>query len=1323
MNDDDFLRQTAATSNTFETPIESEKEKELKEALPDQDKQQEVQGEQQTKAARSSNPFTSEFWLGKENATAEDYGFTSVNNPNDVRFTSDVEGINKDPRAAIEYYAAPAVGVADTGIGLFNLASPLPDVPQIPKFQDKGAQLVRDVSSILIPVAGTGGLVNKGAGLIQKAGGTGRAGAFLRDPLVKYLGTNSAKIGSSAVIDLAAPVQGDVEGQTLMGSIYELSPRHMGWIPEDVRILGTDGPDDARRKNMIEGAGFGVFGALIEGATTLLRGKKGLRTATEYIPENEKAGSYFASNKPVQPVDAEDALNINASRREIDLDEIGNYNTTKEVMDGYNPEASVIFGKDRELYSPFESGVRGVDDMGIVGGLVDNSRIYNNIDSVYGRVRNPLTQGVMNFALDNPRGVSQVVSGLGDELASAGAFSFRTPTGKMISSKTMLNDVDDLAAKMLQMEPKALRSLLGEYASTKDGLAVLKGPAAKAAKTAIENALFELADINKIRAAALTDSAVAGQISDMAWGMRIYDGGESALRLQDQLLDRIEFLQTLRGMTAYGKNKLVRDRSTWSRLTGVSQMTPDEKYSRQIADKLTGKEVEVSEVIDLIQADSKQFVTSLRNLSKERPNFLAPMAQLYELTDGDGRSVSYLNNYLRNSTGTLTKAVIDGQPEIPSTIMQGFWATLFNSALSGVKTPLKAGVSNLYTWGIKPVTEIGGAYLSGDRSQLNRAFYAYGSAMDTITESFDYAKRMFVRSAQDPHIMRGRDEIVYKTDQQMKLFKATADAAEAEGNLGPAVVYDIMQNQKELAEHPWLRFGNRAMQFGDAWQTATNGQMVARMQAYDEITEFGAKEFNQMQADQVAAKVYAKMFDEKGIIRDPQTLNMTAKQTFSQDNPVSKGFQDIMQRIPGLKPFFMFTRSPINSLSYGASFQPVSAFTDKLRRFNKPFEEMPTAKIERLLAEEGVDLTKGLDPQAEYTRLRNEYKGRAAVGTSLVMMGVYGYLSGNITGRAGLYDKKKQEARVKAGSWKPMKAFGVDYSQIPAVSDWLSLTIDIMDNAFALDQADAGELMRVMGHIIGANITERTQLQNIEQFADVLQGNPASVQRWAVNTGFSATTLVGGMLGTMNQIMAPQLKAVEQRLDQLVLNRIPGKPGLPDDYDFIDGGQVGTVENPVLRLYNALSPFPYHAQPSDAKQYLIDVEFNSELGMSSRTDGVPYTKAELSEIKRLMGEDGQFKRDILRIRSRMPAAEFRSKYAEATRKGLNPDVNTLDGLHAQLVAAQERAKTKAESQLPELMQKKREEALSQRGTDAYLKSGDIESAERWVQTMQQRGLY
>ena len=78
-------------------------------------------------------------------------------------------------------------------------------------------------------------------------------------------------------------------------------------------------------------------------------------------------------------------------------------------------------------------------------------------------------------------------------------------------------------------------------------------------------------------------------------------------------------------------------------------------------------------------------------MTVERPNFLKPMATIYELTDGDARSVAVANNYIRNRFGIVKKAFIDGQPEIPSVVMQGFWSTMFNSALMGVKTPLKAG--------------------------------------------------------------------------------------------------------------------------------------------------------------------------------------------------------------------------------------------------------------------------------------------------------------------------------------------------------------------------------------------------------------------------------------------------------------------------------------------------------------------------------------------------------------------------------------------------------------------------------------------------------
>ena len=126
-----------------------------------------------------------------------------------------------------------------------------------------------------------------------------------------------------------------------------------------------------------------------------------------------------------------------------------------------------------------------------------------------------------------------------------------------------------------------------------------------------------------------------------------------------------------------------------------------------------------------------------------------------------------------------------------------------------------------------------------------------------------------------------------------------------------------------------------------------------------------------------------------------------------------------------------------------------------------------------------------------------------------------------------------------------------------------------------------------------------------EQFNDVITGTGA--QRWASNVAFTSQMKVAGMMGTMNQLIAPQLKAVDQRLDQLILNRVPGKPGLKDKHDWVDGGIVNEMGNPLHRLYNAFSPFPYHETPSVTKQYMTDVEYDSVPNRSTRSDGVEYT--------------------------------------------------------------------------------------------------------------------
>lgn len=1301
MNEEDMLQLAESMSPTPDYTAAAQ-EAESKDQLTEQVEQQDQVQKDKQKAEEDSQGA---------------YGWsTKKTGIRDLEVDADMSAIAEDPRSATEYFTAPATGILDTLVGAYNMVMPGYDLPTLPKYQNEGAQLVRDLSSIVIPGIGMSSVLAKG-GKAVAAARSGRLGAFLRDPFVAWAGSNAANIGGGAVADLAAPVQGDVEGQTALGTIKETFPTWMGWIPDDLVVQEGDNTDTVRLKNITEGGMFGAVGGLIEGLGQLSRGLRGMDSATKYVPKNELAEQYFAKNQPTVNLDVDETVDNALFKVEGARSEIGDYNTYLAGSRGELDESSIVFGKDDILFSPAENGIRSVDDMGIVGAAVDVTRIDGNIETVYGRIRNPMSEAALKFSLSETGTIPRVMYGLGDQLRLAGDFDYVTTTGKYIDNSKIKNTVDRLTAEMLDMNPNQLKSVLRSFTKIEEGLPVLDKTAEQAVKRTLNKTLKDLADLNQLRAYALTEGAMAGQVSDFAMQMRLNDGTEGMLRTQEQMLDRIEFLMDLRGTTTYAKNKLVQVDNLVNKITGLSGKTADQKYARKILDQMTGEYDASLEALELIQADTRGMMQSLRQLSVERPLFLKPLAIAYELTDGNVRSVSELNNYLRHSTGVIRKAFVDGNPEIPSVIMQGFHSTMFNSALSGAKTPIKAAVGNLSTWVFKPSAHVIGAFMQGNRREMDRAMYAYGSVMDTINNAGQYMKQMWVRSAQDPTAILGRDEIVYKTEAQMDLFKATADAAAAEGNDGPTILYEIMKNQKDLAEHPWLRIGNRTMGTQDAWLQAVNGQMIARMRAYDKVTENGLKPFSKADADKAAKEIYNQMFDEKGIIKDEQTLSMTADQTFSADNPISKGFQEISQRIPGLKPFLMFTRTPVNSLKYGASFQPVGAFIDKTKKFDLPFDEQPFVKVERLLQEEGVDIAK-VDPQAEYTRLRNEYKGRAALGASFVMLGVYGYLSGNITGRAGLYDRTKQQARVKQNQWKPMTAFGVYYGDIPAVSDWLALTVDVLDNANSLQSYDVEETLRALGHIIGANISERTTLQNVEQFSDVLSGNPASIQRWASNVTFTSQFKVAGALGTMNQLMSPQLKAVENNFYQLLSNRIPGKTGLPDKYDWIDGGKVNELGNPLHRIYNALSPFAYHERPSEVKEYLSQVEWDGHPGARSRSDGVPYTKAEQEQINQVMGEDGYFRKEVKRIMKKHPAEQVRKLFFEARSAGLSPAIDDIDTVHNQLDMALVRAKARAELKLPELMAKKREEATRLKGAKAYVKRGDIEGGVRFLNDMQ-----
>ena len=122
-------------------------------------------------------------------------------------------------------------------------------------------------------------------------------------------------------------------------------------------------------------------------------------------------------------------------------------------------------------------------------------------------------------------------------------------------------------------------------------------------------------------------------------------------------------------------------------------------------------------------------------------------------------------------------------------------------------------------------------------------------------------------------------------------------------------------------------------------------------------------------------------------------------------------------------------------------------------------------------------------------------------------MGAVGAFSaGNLHGN-GLYDKTRQATRRQL-NWQPRSYRGWDgkwysYDNLGAISDWLALTADIMDNFDSLDEPTLELQLNKVGHVLSANLVNKSFLAGLEPMNDMLAGNPAAMNRWLASFGSS----------------------------------------------------------------------------------------------------------------------------------------------------------------------------------------------------------------------------
>ena len=1157
-----------------------------------------------------------------------------------------IGGFLQDTGRNLKENMAPVIGVADTITDAVNIAIPGEryDIPKITPFESKAAQAVRDVSGLIIPMLiFKQAAVTKGAA-IHKAGVAPKGIQNLgNDRFFKWFAEAGIDIGTGAAVDVVA--KQNERDDNLSGVLKKSFPKFFEWIPNSIATNDSDSPDLKRTKNVREGGILAVIASLVEGMIKIGTAGASLRRAgTKFIPENELASTNIKRLTTDEFTDVKfdddpitDQFLRAQAREERALDELGRYQLAVD------PEPVEPKLGAHDLFDTNETSIRPKDVDGLPGATVDAVRIQDNIDSTYGRLGAIIGDSARQLGLNTDELSGRaLVRAVAKDLKDSGKYSAELASGTKITSR----QIDDAGVRLAEilndprMKPGYMRAMLNEFKTATDkGLKTLNKKASQSIKKSIEfykDEFFNM-DMEKARAYLLTSEA--GQISDIAEGARLASDTSAVPRAQDQILDRLQYLMVEKDLATF-QNGLRRSHiNTWKQAVETGDPEVMDQVSKGILNS-------IDEKLANIIPKTENYISTLRGIKDENPDFLKPFLLANELTDGNIDSMSKLHTFVQNKLGAFSKAVYDGKPEIPSILVRSKLGVLFNSILSSLATPVRALVGNVGGLIGKPASVFTGAILRGEGNVLRRAFHQYAGFTDSILKANEHMKVVYRKSATNPTKVSYvfRDDIALKEVQELDALRSYADASSKNGEDGANVLLSVWEENQKLAEHPWLRFGANSMTALDGFNRAMYATAEAKGSAFDAIMESG-QEFTEEAFQKAADDIYESFFDKNGMIIDEAVEFATRESALNLDSNLTKGLSSALRRFPILRSVFMFPRTQANSIDIfkkwsptDLALQPFHIFEGDYQKFTKySWADYPESELKELLASKGIPFNN--NAKIEFETKRAEYVGRVAIGTTTMIgagtLAVQGRIRGN-----GHWDPQVQRGRRDL-NWQAKTFQGWDgkwysYEGLGPIGDLIALSADLVDNYDSISTGIMEKMQYKLAFILGASLTNRSFLSQMEPVTDMLSGNPAAWSRWSSQIA-NAWLPLAGLRGDLSKLINPAKREYNNEILDLIRNRnsfldvFDPDGSLPYKYNWVSGSVIGQPLNMFARFNNTFSPIKVTDDTSPEEEFLFDIEYDSRPFFKTSEDGVEFNIHQRAELYSKVGEDGYFKAELKKI--------------------------------------------------------------------------------------------
>ena len=1221
--------------------------------------------------------------------------------------------------------AAPVVGIADTLIDVINLASAdggKYDIPKLPKYEEETTQALRNISGLIIPSLGLRSkLLQAGA----KAHASAQAAPWLRtlgnSKSFQWFAKFGADTGTGVAVDYVA--EQNQEDDNLFGVLKTYFPKTYQWIPDSWATDADDSAGEKRSKNVAEGAIFNIFASVIEGSAYLLKGGRSIKRTSKFISKDNKnidtlVKDEFSdikfSDKPI-----EDKVLRNYARKEKELNLLNEYYISKG-------EPAI----DWNQFDETETLVRTKDTDGVVGAGADASQIQNNIDSSWGRIGNLVHEATRKEGIELKNLSNRtLVSELSDQLKEAGPVSKRLKNNKLISAQMMDAAGKRLAATILdpRVSPDDIIGILDEFKKSIEGSAI-RITGKKGINAAVKQLKTQLADLDVQKARAYLLTSEAGQIADFSEGARLMEDNISVLRTVDAMADRLEVLQVEKGLANFEASTMLSNMRDWKEAVA----TGDKSVINATADTiLANSNAKLTDIIP----KAKTWSNTLKTVARENPQFLRPLLLANEFTDGNVDSLYKLHAWAGDNLATFRKAIYDGNPNVPSIVNKAMWSNLFNSALSAMSTPVNAGVGNLTGLLGKGSATIVGAVAHGDLAKAKKAMVAHFSLDDTLQKATDHLRLVFRKASINPkevsYVMR--DDIAIQEVRGLEGLRSWAHAASENGEDGGLMLLSVYDDLDALAQDPVLRFGGNAMSALDGFSKSVLASTEAKYRAFNKLAQAG-EEITEASFKKATDEIYDTFVGADGMIKNDAIDYASGEIALNANSPITEGMNEFIKRFPAARSFIWFPKTTANVIDTFGKWSPAGVLSADYQKLWGPLgmkkvTDFDPKEIAEILTSKGKPVDEFMFDTFE--TLRYEVKGKAAIGSLMVTMAGMAMVNDRCTG-TGHYNKAVQKQRIRSG-WKkkscqvPGTDKQVSYEWMGPIGDWLSLTIDVVDNFDSLTSAAQEDLFNKLTFVLGSAVTNRSVLSQLEPMFDVLQGNGAAASRWVTSFGNNFAPL-GSLRNEFGKLLYPQLRQIRSELDDHLRNRnawldaFDPERALTSVVDPIDGQEIGKEDNWFLRVWNR-GPMKVTSRPSKERQFLIDIEFNSSPNMRVSQRGVVLENHEITAINTKMGEMGIYKekvneimKDANRLSYTAPDCTVYKGFKniiQAQRRGFITseilDIGKFERIFARLRTAYDECKRLAENNLDDpILSGIRQREYDKLNADMNLQKGDLD---------------